>query len=180
MFDREEVAMQDVEAFAAALQRVRRHAGLTYRELAERAHYSHAHLVRAAGGKQLPTWEVTAAFLTGCGVPPDLMPIWRRHWETAGRDPQDVIELLRLATTLEDLGSALATLARPRSLRTLSRLTGIPRTTIQGWLQGTRLAGRDRLDHLVRAIGATPAERAAVAQALDRISSGRSPAVPAA
>ena len=37
--------MQDVEAFAAALQRVRRQAGLTYRELAGKA----APLVDAEG-----------------------------------------------------------------------------------------------------------------------------------
>ncbi|WP_329484419.1 helix-turn-helix domain-containing protein [Kribbella sp. NBC_01484] len=170
----------DLEAFAGALQRVRRQAGLTYRELADHAHYSHAHLVRATSGRQLPSWDVTTAFLTGCGVPAELLPVWRRYWEAASRDPQDVVELLQTAETLEDLGAALSALARPRSLRTLERLTGIPRTTIQGWLQGSRLARRDRLDHLVRAIGATPDERAAVAQALDRLSSGRLRAAPAA
>ena len=50
-----------VEAFAGALQRVRRQAGLTYRELAGHAHYSHAHLVRASSGRQLPSWDVTTA-----------------------------------------------------------------------------------------------------------------------
>ena len=85
----------DLEAFAGALQRVRRQAGLTYRELADHAHYSHAHLVRATSGRQLPSWDVTTAFLTGCGVPAELLPVWRRHWEAASRDPQDVVELLR-------------------------------------------------------------------------------------
>jgi transcriptional regulator with XRE-family HTH domain len=174
MFDREEVEMQDVEAFAAALQRVRRQAGLTYRELADHAHYSHAHLVRATSGKHLPGWDVTAAFLAGCGVPDELLPVWRRHWETISRDPQDIAELLHDAETLEDLGAALSALARPRSLRTLEQLTGVPRTTIQGWFRGTRLANRDRLDRLVRALGATPDERAAFAQTVDRISSRRS------
>ena len=171
---------EDVAGFAEALQRVRRHAALTYRELAEHAHYSHPHLVRATNGKQLPTWEVTAAFLTGCGVPDELLPVWRRRWEIVSRDPADVAELLRTAETLADLGDALAALARPRSLRTLEQLTGVPRTTIQGWLQGTRLANRDRLDHLVRALGATASERTAFVRALDRISSGRSQAAPAA
>lgn len=178
--------MQDVEAFAAALQRVRREAGLTYRELADQAHYSHAHLVRATGGKHLPSWEVTAAFLAGCGVPADLMAVWRRRWETTSRGPQDLVELLRTADSLTELGTALSALARPRSSRSLEQLTGIPRTTIQAWFQGTRLPGRDRLDRLVRAVGATSEERAAVAETLDRISSkrslssGRSPVVRAA
>ncbi|MFD7159669.1 helix-turn-helix transcriptional regulator [Kribbella sp. NPDC059898] len=161
--------MQDVEGFAAALQRVRRHAGLTYRELAERAHYSHAHLTRATSGRQLPTWEVAAAFLGGCGVPADLMPVWRRRWEDAIRDPRDVVGLLEGAGSLEELGEAVAALVQPRSLRVLARETGIPRATIQAWLRGTRSPGRDRLDHLVRTVGGTHAERAAVARTLDRL-----------
>jgi transcriptional regulator with XRE-family HTH domain len=179
MFDREEVDM-DGEAFAGALQRVRQQAGLTYRELADHAHYSHAHLVRATNGRQLPSWDVTTAFLIGCGVPSELLPVWRRHWEAASRKPEDVSELLRTAQTPEHLGAALTALAGPRSLRTLARLTGIPRTTIQAWFRGTRLAQRDRLDQLVRALGATAEERAAFAGTLDRLSSGRLRAAPAA
>ncbi|MER7244252.1 helix-turn-helix transcriptional regulator [Kribbella sp. NPDC000426] len=164
---------EHVEAFADALQRVRRDAGLSYRRLAERAHYSHPHLIRATNGKQLPTWEVARAFLTGCGVPADLMPVWHRRWEEAGRDPRDVVGLLDNAETLEQLGAAVAALARPRSLRVLAELTGIPRATIQAWLQGTRLPSPDRLDLLIRAVGATAPERAAVARAAKRLSSAR-------
>ncbi|HWD83374.1 MAG TPA: helix-turn-helix transcriptional regulator [Kribbella sp.] len=172
--------MESVEEFAAALQRVRRNAGLTYRELAERAHYSHPHLIRATNGKHLPTWEVAAAYLTGCGVPNDLLPLWHRRWLAASRDPRDIAGLLDDAETLEELGEAVAALTRPHSLRSLEQLTGIPRATIQAWLQGTRLPGRDRLDHLVRTVGATPAERSAVAQAIERLSSGRLRPAPAA
>ena len=164
---------EHVEDFAAALQQVRRHAGLSFRRLAERAHYSHPQLIRATSGKQLPTWNVTAAYLRGCGVPADLMPVWRRRWEQASRDPRDIVSLLDNAATLEDLGAAVAALTRPHSLRALEQQTGIPRATIQAWLQGTRLAGRDRLDHLVRSVGATPEERAAVARSVARLSSGR-------
>jgi transcriptional regulator with XRE-family HTH domain len=171
---------EHVEDFAEALQRVRRHAGLSYRQLAERAHYSHPHLIRATNGKQLPTWDVAEAFLTGCGVPADLMPLWRRRWEEASRDPRDIVGLLENAKSLADLGAALAALARPQSLRALEQQTGIPRATIQAWLQGKRLAGRDRLDHLVRSVGATPDERAAVADAVERLSCGRLRAAPAA
>jgi transcriptional regulator with XRE-family HTH domain len=170
----------EIAGFAAALLRVREQAGLSYRELADQAHYSHAHLVRATSGRQLPTWEVATAFLTGCGVPAELLPVWRRHWEAAGRDSQDVTGLLDRADSPAELGAALASLARPHSLRTLEQLTGIPRTTIQGWFQGTRLAGRDRLDQLVRAVGGTTGERAAAAAAVERLSSGRSRAAPAA
>lgn len=169
MFDH----VQDVETFAAALQRVRRHAGLSYRQLAQRAHYSHPHLIRATSGKQLPTWEVTAAYLAGCGVAADLMPVWRRRWEDTSRDPRDLVDLLNHAETLAELGTALAALVRPRSLRALAQATGVPRATIQAWLGGTRLPGRDRLDHLVRTVGATPAERAAASNALNRLTAQR-------
>ncbi|WP_166658584.1 helix-turn-helix transcriptional regulator [Kribbella sp. VKM Ac-2571] len=165
--------MEDVAAFAAALDRVRRQAGLSYRQLADRAHYSHPHLIRATSGKHLPTWEVAAAYLTGCGVPTDLLPVWHRRWQQASRDPRDIVGLLENVQDLEDLGVALAALARPRSLRALEQQTGIPRATIQAWLQGTRLPGRDRLDHLVRSVGATPAERSAVANAIDRLATAR-------
>jgi transcriptional regulator with XRE-family HTH domain len=165
--------VEDVAAFAAALDRVRRQAGLSYRQLADRAHYSHPHLIRATSGKHLPTWDVAAAYLTGCGVPADLLPVWHRRWQQASRDPRDIVGLLENAQNLEDLGVALAALARPRSLRALEQETGIPRATIQAWLQGTRLPGRDRLDHLVRSVGATPGERSAVANAVDRLATGR-------
>jgi len=165
--------VEDVAAFGAALERVRRQAGLSYRQLADRAHYSHPHLIRATSGNHVPAWDVAAAYLAGCGVPADLLPVWHRRWQQASRDPRDIVDLLENAETLEDLGVALAALARPRSLRALEQQTGIPRATIQAWLQGTRLPGRDRLDHLVRTIGATPAERSAVANAVERLSSGR-------
>lgn len=161
------------------MERVRRQAGLSYRQLADRAHYSHPHLIRATSGNHIPAWDVAAAYLTGCGVPADLLPVWHRRWQQASRDPRDIVDLLENAETLEDLGVALAALARPRSLRALEQQTGIPRATIQAWLQGTRLAGRDRLDHLVRTIGATPAERSAVANAVERLATGRDRAAPA-
>jgi transcriptional regulator with XRE-family HTH domain len=172
--------VENVETFAIALQRVRRHAGLSYRELAARAHYSHPHLIRATSGKQLPTWDVTAAFLTGCGVPAELLPVWHRRWDDVNRGPCDVVELLSTADTLEDLGAALSALAGRRSLRELEQLTGVPRTSIQAWFRGTRLANRDRVDCFTRALSATPEERLAVADALDRVSSGRSRVAPAA
>lgn len=170
--------VEDVEEFAAALRRVRRNAGLTYRELAVRAHYSHPHLIRATSGKHLPTWEVTAAYLAGCGVPADLMPVWRRRWEEAGRDPRDVVALLENAETLEHLGAAVAALTHPRSLRALEQETGIPRATVQAWLRGTRLPSRDRLDHLIRSVGGTQQERAAVARTLARLSTTEPATIP--
>jgi transcriptional regulator with XRE-family HTH domain len=72
-------------AFAVQLRAVRERSGLTYRELAPLANYSHAHLVRAASGEDLPNWEVTKAFLVGCGVSAAQLARWKSHWEATKR-----------------------------------------------------------------------------------------------
>jgi transcriptional regulator with XRE-family HTH domain len=72
-----------VTAFAAELRRVRAGTGLPYRTLAQRAHYSHSSLVRAARGDNLPTWEVAKAFLGACGIPAGHLPQWQRLWTVA-------------------------------------------------------------------------------------------------
>jgi len=76
-----------VAEFAAALRRERDRAGRpTYRQMARTAHRSQTSLSEAAGGRTMPTWETTEAFLRACAVT-DLEP-WRRHWESSrGDDP---------------------------------------------------------------------------------------------
>jgi hypothetical protein len=69
-------------AFACDLRPLRAAAGLTYRELATRVHYSHVILVKAAGGDALPSWPVTKAFVTACGVPDEDVLEWEKRWET--------------------------------------------------------------------------------------------------
>ncbi|MFF7652870.1 hypothetical protein ACFZCY_24120 [Streptomyces sp. NPDC007983] len=55
-------------AFAADLRRLRDKAGKpTYRKLAALAHYSSSTLADAAGGRKLPSLEVTLAFVRSCG-----------------------------------------------------------------------------------------------------------------
>ena len=66
--------------FAKALRDLRAGApgAPTYRELAERARYSRTALSDAASGRRLPSWDVTAAFVTACGADPQE---WRPRWE---------------------------------------------------------------------------------------------------
>ncbi|MDN3261307.1 XRE family transcriptional regulator [Streptomyces sp. CSDS2] len=75
----------DVEAgplldFATKLRKLREQAGSpTYRDLARRAHYSIATLSGAAGGRQLPTLDVTLAYVRACGGDErEWERIWRR------------------------------------------------------------------------------------------------------
>ena len=89
-----------VKLFATELRRVRAGAGLPYRELAKRAHYSHSSLVRAASGESLPTWDVTQAFLKACRTPRSELPAWQQLWNV-------VDELTRPGRPL-DLGRELS------------------------------------------------------------------------
>ncbi|MFJ9821049.1 helix-turn-helix domain-containing protein [Streptomyces sp. NPDC101151] len=73
--------------FAAGLRRLRKHAGLTYRELAQQAHTSASALSQAANGQKLPTWEVTAAFVRACGG--DLNE-WQTRWEEVAGQTDEI------------------------------------------------------------------------------------------
>ncbi|MBO1756148.1 hypothetical protein [Allobranchiibius sp. CTAmp26] len=57
-------------------------------------------------------------------------------------------------------------------LDSLVRATGIPRSSLHGYLAGTSLPPADRLDTLVLALGATPSEAREWALALDRLFDG--------
>jgi transcriptional regulator with XRE-family HTH domain len=63
---------------AAHLRKAREQSGISYRKMAERANYSPPALSQAAGGKKVPSWDVTHAYLTACGVYPgaDVKLLW--------------------------------------------------------------------------------------------------------
>ncbi|WP_406440955.1 serine/threonine protein kinase [Streptomyces sp. NBC_00631] len=77
--------------FAEGLRELRAQApgSPTYRELAARARYSSSALSDAAAGRRLPSWEVTAAFVTACGGD---VRRWQERWRELdtrlrGQDP---------------------------------------------------------------------------------------------
>ncbi|MCL9758844.1 helix-turn-helix transcriptional regulator [Frankia sp. AiPa1] len=70
-----------VRDFAAALRELRQQAGaIPYRQLAKAAHFSPAHLARAADGRALPRWEVASAYVRACGGNLDE---WQERWRAA-------------------------------------------------------------------------------------------------
>jgi WD40 repeat protein len=70
-----------VPEFAADLRRLREKAGSPpYRELARRAHYSSTTLSDAAGGRRLPSLDVTLAYVRACGGDTEY---WNQQWHDA-------------------------------------------------------------------------------------------------
>ncbi|MFF8609539.1 helix-turn-helix domain-containing protein [Streptomyces sp. NPDC015346] len=73
-----------MQRFAYELRKLRQEAGgLTYREMARRAHYSVTALSQAAAGEQLPSLAVALAYVKACGG--DLEE-WERRWEEASEE----------------------------------------------------------------------------------------------
>ncbi|MDF3139933.1 helix-turn-helix domain-containing protein [Streptomyces sp. T21Q-yed] len=73
-----------VQRFAYELRKLRQEAGgLTYREMARRAHYSVTALSQAAAGQQLPSLDVTLAYIETCGGDPEG---WERRLTEASEE----------------------------------------------------------------------------------------------
>ena len=70
--------------FAENLRQLRHHAdNISYRSLAERADVSPSALSQAASGRKLPTWNVTRAFVKGCGGDEK---VWYEKWSQVRRE----------------------------------------------------------------------------------------------
>ncbi|MER8039072.1 nSTAND1 domain-containing NTPase [Streptomyces hydrogenans] len=93
-----------VERFAHELRMLRRKAGLTYRAMAVRAHYSPAALAQAAAGDRLATLPVALAYADVCGGDPDE---WAERWREASRELTE-----RVAAADDPAGAPYLGLAR--------------------------------------------------------------------
>ncbi|MFJ4713488.1 helix-turn-helix domain-containing protein [Streptomyces sp. NPDC088785] len=70
-----------VQRFADELRKLRRETGgLTYREMARRAHYSVTSLSQAAAGEQMPSLAVSLAYVAACGGD---VAEWEGRWREA-------------------------------------------------------------------------------------------------
>ncbi|MEU7282484.1 helix-turn-helix domain-containing protein [Streptomyces sp. NPDC045431] len=73
-----------MQRFAYELRKLRQDAqGLTYREMARRAHYSVTALSQAAAGEQLPSLAVALAYVKACGGD---VEEWERRWKEASEE----------------------------------------------------------------------------------------------
>jgi hypothetical protein len=78
----------ELQRFAADLRALMSRAGIpSYREVARRAHFSHTTIAEAAGGKALPTLEVTRGFVSACS---EHLEEWEERWQRIDRLRQTV------------------------------------------------------------------------------------------
>ncbi|MGW1995250.1 ATP-binding protein [Embleya sp. NPDC001921] len=68
------------EAFAQGLRDLRAEAGLTYAQMARRAHFGASTLSQAATGMRLPSLDVALAYVRACGGDESA---WKTQWEDA-------------------------------------------------------------------------------------------------
>ncbi len=66
--------------FANGLRALKKASRLTYRMMAIKTHYSRSVLCAAAGGRELPTLEVTLAYVQVCG---GAVTEWQELWDAA-------------------------------------------------------------------------------------------------
>ncbi len=115
-----------VQSFAADLRKLRAECGLTYRELANTAHFSKATLSSAAAGHRPPTWEVTCAYVRACGGKPE---DWRERWQAAAAAAGLSADAARPAqgrNASDQSDDASAHIPGGRLSRLLTRRTALP------------------------------------------------------
>lgn len=119
-----------IAELALDLRELRKREGLTVRELAERANYSASVIAEASGGRTLPTWAVTEAYVRACGQEPHR---WRARWVRAFRAHQALSEDesirpnptdLREVSSSAEFAEALQRLAGKRTLSDLAESAG--------------------------------------------------------
>jgi transcriptional regulator with XRE-family HTH domain len=167
--------------FASRLRQQRKRARLTYRELAARTPYSHAHMVRAASGDVLASWLVVRAYLVGCGVThPPVLRLWEQLWiatndavrQDAGDPSDDLAAALHHITTPKGFGDHLRAFSNRKkrhTLRMLEETTGIPRSTLADWFAGRRVPSVGRLYQFAVSLDATQKEQDELRQVRDRL-----------
>lgn len=84
-------------AFAQRLRDLRDKADLKYASMAQTARFSISTLAAAARGQKMPSWPVTEAFITACGVwRPEELRQWHRDWAVAVENAKMVPDNRRL------------------------------------------------------------------------------------
>ncbi len=149
--------------FAGELRRMRKRAKLTYRELSAKTGRSPSTLTAAADGKQLPSWQVTLAWIQECGGDRDtVLRLYERACAETGRPApgpdlsgEEPPDPATASTAEEFLGRMirLRVWAGDPSLRTMNQRSSgrLPPSTISEALRRDSLPRRDLVLDYVRA-----------------------------
>ncbi|WP_331763647.1 helix-turn-helix domain-containing protein (plasmid) [Streptomyces hirsutus] len=165
---------QDIREFAQQLRDMRAKSGLTYRELADRAHMSPSALSRAASGASVPSWHAVESIARAVRLDSNALGPLKNRWllattashrgnESVSRETEDDLnpELLQAALEHEQrlmLRRLYEQAGRP-SLRTLEQRSGRSRSTVHRAIVGHSLAGAtDIVNAMLRML--SPDERA--------------------
>ncbi|WP_327267255.1 hypothetical protein OG233_30570 [Streptomyces sp. NBC_01218] len=104
-------ATPQLERLANSLRQVKDDSGLSYRALADAAHYSTASLSQAASGRKLPTWPITWGYVQACDPDAD-QEHWHALWESAAQ-AQAELAAARDAQTAEEESAPIPEQGRP-------------------------------------------------------------------
>lgn len=155
----------DVQELAKELLHMKESSGLSYRDMAVGVPYSHAQLGRAARGDKLPSWHLLTAYLTACGVSEtDRIQLWKPYWQAldlvtgrkAGSTRRRELHLVRDLTEFGLHLKRIANTSAPRTLRTLSDITGISKSAIHDWFRGYTLPSAGNLHQFGTTLGVAP------------------------
>ncbi|WP_407109601.1 helix-turn-helix domain-containing protein [Streptomyces sp. DSM 116494] len=151
--------------FARRLRALRKAAGLTLNELAQRTHYSKSTLSAAAGGHRLPSWDVAWAYVAACDRQQS-QTAWSQRWQDAGRAERvhraEVAPLPlsadRTGCSVQEFAAALRARieAGGHSLASAAKAAGHSRSTVAKDAQGKTLGSWPRVRDVLQAVGVEP------------------------
>ncbi|MFC8392638.1 helix-turn-helix domain-containing protein [Streptomyces sp. NPDC057238] len=160
-----EDGVTQVIAFARRLRALRKTAGLTLSELAQRIHYSKSTLSAAAGGHRLPSWGVAWASVAACDRQQS-QTAWSQRCQDADRaERAHRAEVAPLSFDVERTGCSVQEFAaalRARiqagghSLASAAKAAGHSRSTVAKDVQGKTLGSWPRVRDVLRAVGVEP------------------------
>jgi transcriptional regulator with XRE-family HTH domain len=172
---------------ARRLRHYRDRTGMNYRQLAEQTHFSYSQLSRAASGKEQPTWDVTEAYLRGCGITKfRSIELLHRLWNYATgsrrsfhRPRWSSIPLSQVRTRGE-FAMQLRALAYKEQgwigVRDLALITEQSKTSVADWISGKTMPQEAALDQFASLLGASAEELADLHDARSRVLADAPPA----
>jgi len=176
--------LDELAAFGAALEELRRQSRLSYRSLSTKAGCSSSALAKAASGRERPTLDVVRAFVTACeGDLPDWIVRWHRMSAAVDRHQRDLQAMVDTPYEIMTCPGSPARFNRRLQLRVCraGKQAGVALranyapSTASGVFNGTRLASEEFVRRMLAAAGASDEEQAAWLEWRNQLARGPRP-----